>query len=98
MWIQKKNQALSNLESNEISTIEQQIETANEQIESLKSNISSVELQKKQTENSNNTDESDIKILTEKGNVSAEILTYEDKKQEYEAYLKDYDIKNNNCT
>lgn len=43
--------------------------------------------------NSNNTDESDIKILTEKGNVSAEILTYEDKKQEYEAYLKDYDIK-----
>jgi len=30
--------------------------------------------------------------------VSAEILTYEDKKQEYEAYLKDYDIKNNNCT
>ncbi len=65
-WIQKKNQALSNLESNEISTIEQQIETANEQIESLKSNISSVELQKKQTENSNNTDESDIKILTEK--------------------------------
>ena len=94
----EKNQALSNLESNEISTIEQQIETANEQIESLKSNISSVELQKKQTENSNNTDESDIKILTEKGNVSAEILTYEDKKQEYEAYLKDYDIKNNNCT
>ena len=91
----EKNQALSNLESNEISTIEQQIETANEQIESLKSNISSVELQKKQTENSNNTDESDIKILTEKGNVSAEILTYEDKKQEYEAYLKDYDIKNN---
>ena len=63
----EKNQALSNLESNEISTIEQQIETANEQIESLKSNISSVELQKKQTENSNNTDESDIKILTEKG-------------------------------
>lgn len=59
----EKNQALSNLESNEISTIEQQIETANEQIESLKSNISSVELQKKQTENSNNTDESDIKIL-----------------------------------
>ena len=94
----EKYQALSNLESNEISTIEQQIETANEQIESLKSNISSVELQKKQTENSNNTDESDIKILTEKGNVSAEILTYEDKKQEYEAYLKDYDIKNNNCT
>ena len=76
----EKNQALSNLESNEISTIEQQIETANEQIESFKSNISSVELQKKQTENSNNTDESDIKILTEKGNVSAEILTYEDKK------------------
>ena len=94
----EKNQALSNLESNEISTIEQQIETANEQIENLKSNISSVELQKKQTENSNNTDESDIKILTEKGNVSAEILTYEDKKREYEAYLKDYDIKNNNCT
>ena len=30
--------------------------------------------------------------------MSAEILTYEDKKQEYEAYLKDYDIKNNNCT
>ena len=83
----EKNQALSNLESNEISTIEQQIETANEQIENLKSNISSVELQKKQTENSNNTDVSDIKILTEKGNVSAEILTYEDKKQEYEAYL-----------
>lgn len=57
---------MSNLESNEISTIEQQIETANEQIENLKSNISSVELQKKQTENSNNTDESDIKILRKK--------------------------------
>ena len=78
--------------------VKQNKKLSKEQIESLKSNISSVELQNKQTENSNNTDESDIKILTEKGNVSAEILTYEDKKQEYEAYLKDYDIKNNNCT
>ena len=45
----EKDQALSNLESNEISTIEQQIETANEQIENFKSNLSSVELQKKQS-------------------------------------------------
>ena len=48
----EKDQALSNLESNEISTIEQQIETANEQIENFKSNLSSVELQKKQSEKS----------------------------------------------
>ena len=94
----EKDQALSNLESNEISTIEQQIETANEQIENLRSNLSSVELQKKQSEKSNDNDETDIKILTEKGNVSTEILTYEDKRQEYEAYLKDYDIKNSNCS
>ena len=94
----EKDQALSNLESNEISTIEQQIETANEQIENFKSNLSSVELQKKQSEKSNDNDETDIKILTEKGNVSTEILTYEDKRQEYEAYLKDYDIKNSNCS
>lgn len=38
-----------------------------------------------------------VAILTEKGNIAAEILTYEDKVKECETYLKSYDIQNDNC-
>ena len=49
--------------------------------------------------NSKDEDESIVKkiyILTEKGNVANEIITCETKKVEYEKYLKDYSIQENN--
>lgn len=45
----------------------------------------------------NDTKES-IAILTERGNIAAEILNYQEKQEECEAYLKSYDIQNDKCT
>lgn len=55
---------------------------------------------KLQLDSINNADSKDAKtatILTEKGNIATEILTYEEKKKEYETYLKSYEIQNDNC-
>jgi len=46
---------------------------------------------------SDNSDVEDIYILTEKNTVAGEILTYLSKKDEYENYLKSYNIQNDNC-
>ncbi len=90
----EKQQALSSLESQQIASVQQQIESINDTMISLKSSLSSAKLQ---LETAQNSEIEDIYILTENNNIAGEILTYESKRDEYENYLKSYDIQNNNC-
>ena len=96
--IQKeKSQALVNLELQQITTIEQQISGYNDTILSLETDLISAKYQLEVVNDEDNEAKEMVAILTEKGNIAAEILNYEDKIKEYEAYLKRYDIQNNNC-
>lgn len=96
--IQKeKAQALMNLELQQFTTIEQQILGYNDTILSLETNLTSARLQLNAINDVDNEAKKTIAILTEKGNIAAEILTYEDKVKECETYLKSYDIQNDNC-
>ena len=93
----EKTQALMNLELQQITTIEQQISGYNDTILSLETNLTSAKLQLDAVNGVDNETKETVAILTEKGNIATEILTYEDKVKECETYLKSYDIRNNNC-
>ncbi len=93
----EKIQALMNLELQQIATIEQQIVGYNDTILSLEMNLASAKLQLNAVNGTDNQTKETVAILTEKGNISAEILSYENKQKECENYLKSYDIQNNNC-
>lgn len=93
----EKQQALANLELQQIAGIEQQIEAVRETILSLQSNEASAKLQLSTVDGVDFKDAEKIKILTEKGNVSAEILSYEREAEECRNYLKTYDIQNGQC-
>lgn len=93
----EKTQALMNLELQQITTIEQQISGYNDTILSLETNLTSAKLQLDEVNGVDNEAKETVAILTEKGNIAAEILTYEDKVKECETYLKSYDIQNDNC-
>lgn len=93
----EKNQALRNLELQQLATVEQQIETLHDTIFSMQTNLTSAKLQLETAGTSDSQSQKKIKILTEKGIIATEILAYKDKKEECENYLKSYDIKNNNC-
>ncbi|TGY88734.1 HlyD family efflux transporter periplasmic adaptor subunit [Petralouisia muris] len=93
----EKTQALMNLELQQITTIEQQISGYNDTILSLETNLTSAKLQLDAVNGVDNKAKETVAILTEKGNIEAEILTYEDKVKECETYLKSYDIQNDNC-
>ena len=93
----EKTQSLMNLELQQITTIEQQISGYNDTILSLETNLTSAKLQLDAVNGVDNKAKETVAILTEKGNIAAEILTYEDKAKEYEIYLKSYDIQNDNC-
>ncbi len=93
----EKTQGLKNLELQQVTTIEQQIAGYNETILSLDSNQTSAKLQLGAVNSVDNETKETIVILTEKGNVAAEILSYEEKKKECETYLKGYDIQNDKC-
>lgn len=93
----EKTQALRNLELQQITTIEQQIAGYNDTILSLETNLASAKLQLEAINSADNETKESVAILTEKGNVAAEILNYEDKVKECETYLKSYDIQNDNC-
>lgn len=94
----EKTQALMNLELQQITAIEQQIAGYNETILSMETNLTSAKLQLDVVNGVDNEAKETVAILTEKGNIAAEILTYEDKVKECETYLKSYDIQNDNCT
>ena len=93
----EKTQALMNLELQQITTIEQQISGYSDTILSLETNLTSAKLQLDAVNGVDNEAKETVAILTEKGNIAAEILTYEDKVKECETYLKSYDIQNDNC-
>jgi len=93
----EKTQALMNLELQQITTIEQQISGYNDTILSLETNLTSAKLQLNAVNGVDNEAKETVAILTEKGNIAAEILTYEDKVKECETYIKSYDIQNDNC-
>ena len=93
----EKEQALKNLELQQITTIETRISGYNDTILSLQSNLTSAELQLNAVNSVDNKTQETVAILTEKGNISAEALVYEDKVEECENYLRSYDIKNDNC-
>lgn len=93
----EKKQALMNLELQQLTTIEQQISGYNDTILSLETNLTSARLQLDSVNDVDKEAKETIAILTEKGNIAAEILTYEDKVEECETYLKSYDIQNDNC-
>lgn len=93
----EKQQALQNLELQQLATVEQQIETLHDTIFSMQTNLASAKLQLETAGASDSQSKKKINILTEKGNIATEILAYTDKKEECENYLKSYDIKNNNC-
>ena len=93
----EKTRALRNLELQQITTIEQQIAGYNDTILSLETNLASAKLKLEAINSADNETKESVAILTEKGNVAAEILNYEDKVKECETYLKSYDIQNDNC-
>lgn len=93
----EKTQALMNLELQQLTTIEQQISGYNDTILSLETNLTSAQLQLDAVNDADNEAKEMVAILTEKGNIAAEILTYEDKVKECENYLNSYDIQNDNC-
>ena len=93
----EKTRALRNLELQQITTIEQQIAGYNDTILSLETNLASAKLQLEAINSADNETKESVAILTEKGNVAAEILNYEEKVKECETYLKSYDIQNDNC-
>ena len=94
----EKTQALLNLELQQIAAIEKQIAEYNSTILSLETNLTSAALQLKAVKSVDNDTQESVAILTEKGNVAAEILSYQEKMEECENYLKNYDIQNDNCT
>lgn len=93
----EKAQALMNLELQQITTIEQKNLGYYDTILSLETNLTSAKLQLDAVDGVDNKEKETIAILTEKGNIAAERLTYEDKVKECENYLKSYDIQNDNC-
>ena len=93
----EKAQALMNLELQQITTIEQKNLEYYDTILSLETNLTSAKLQLDAVDGVDNKEKETIAILTEKGNIAAERLTYEDKVKECENYLKSYDIQNDNC-
>lgn len=93
----EKTQALMNLELQQITSVEQQIAAYHDTISSIETNLTSTELQLDAANGVDHKTKEKVAILSEKGNIAAEILTYEDKMKECETYLKSYDIQNDNC-
>lgn len=94
----EKSQALSNLELQQLATIEQQISGYSDTIISMETSLTSAKLQLESVNSAGNEAKKNVAVLTEKGNIAAEILNYKEKAKECEAYLSSYDIQNNNCT
>lgn len=90
---EEKTQALLNLELQQISTIEKQILGYNDSILSMETSLVSARLQLEGVNGVDNDTKESVMILTEKGNIAEEMLSYEEKVKECESYLKSYDIQ-----
>lgn len=94
----ERNKSLTSMETTQLSEIESQIESINNTLMTLNSNLSSTQLELAANSNGSTQSAKNIAILTEKGNIYAEELTYNEKKDECENYLTSYGIQNDNCT
>lgn len=93
----EKQKALDNLELQQLSSIEQQIENISNTLLSLESNLTSVKVQLEAVSGTDTGTINSISVLTEKSNIANELLTYNNKRTECENKLKSYDIQNGNC-
>lgn len=98
MLNKEENQALLALELQQLTEIEQQIESVNNSLLSIESNITSVNIQLKTLEKTDAKTENSISVMTEKNTVDSELVTYKEKKNEYEHSLKNLNIQNGKCT
>ena len=96
--ILEKQKALSTLELQQVASMEQQIETLKGNIQSIEANIATAENQIKVISDSKEEDIEERYMLTEKGNVSAEILSYQEKKKEIENVIEQRSALNDNGT
>lgn len=87
----EKESTLNNLELQQITSIEQQITTINNNLITAKSNQTLVDAQLDTLNKDYNTDE--ISELKELQSVALELISYENKKAEYESILKQYDLE-----
>ncbi len=94
----EQEKVLINLELQEISNLQQQIETFNTTLRSLEAELSSVEYKMAGLNDSDTEITKDISVMKEKNNIAVELLTYEEKKSECEVYLKSYNQKKVNCS
>lgn len=94
----EKTQALLNLELQQISAIEQQISSYNDTIISLESNLVSAKLQMELLNDKDGKTKEAIVILTEKGNIAAEILNCKERAEECETYLRSYEVQKEKST
>lgn len=90
----EKSQTLQSMELQQLTSIEQQISSINETLLSLKSNQTSAQAQIDSLLEAQSKETEEISVLTEKGKVASELLTYEGKKTEYENALKQYHMEN----
>ncbi|MFQ7979379.1 MAG: hypothetical protein ACLRHJ_13205 [Faecalimonas umbilicata] len=77
--MKKKHRALLNLELQQISTIEKQILGYNDSILSMETSLVSARLQLEGVNGVDNDTKESVMILTEKGNIAEEMLSYEEK-------------------
>jgi membrane fusion protein, peptide pheromone/bacteriocin exporter len=94
----EKETTLNNLELQQIAAIEQQIATVDNDLKTAENTLSTLQAQMKVINDTGNANTTDIRILTEQQNVAAELLTYQDKKREYENTLRQYDAESGKAT
>lgn len=89
----EKKATLNNLELQQIATIEQQIETVKSSLNSARSNQSSIQVQLEILNKAKTSDTKELNLLSEKQSVAAELTSYETKRMEYEAIIKQYELE-----
>ena len=93
----EKAKALSNLEKQQLLSIEQQIANYNDALISLNTSYTNAGLQYRSVSYVGEETKDTAIILSEKAKIFSEVLEYQQQVKEYEKYLNNYDIQNNNC-
>ncbi len=92
--LDEKNRALSNLELEQIASIESQIENAERTVQSLKGTVTSAQSEMNSLNMSSASDSKDVQIMTEKANVSKEIEECLKSKSQYDEAFQNYNEEN----
>ena len=95
---QEKENSLRNLELQQITSLEQQIDTLSRTLQSTKTNEASLQAQMETLMENSDEKKTEINFLTEQQKVAEEILSYEAKQKEEENALKQYDLENGHAT